>query len=445
MATTQNRMTMRQEQKPIPGILREVCTQSDWSLRLYRPGLGALLLMLPIIMNETWLMYNFICDTVPFFFREPKEDNFASNLKPEEWRRSHHACLKAMCRLANQIEFDCRVDETGESAYMLVVDDPSQEVPFDSEIPFPVDCVDTLDLMLGPENMEILGNHLRSSDLFDADTIDFIHYHDNNNNDVQSETTDSGAQKKKALFQLLPGQCGIWDILQQSWYEWHGDSNIDPPPPVPLVNFDNTEPGQLVRIKAREYLCYEEYIPKEAKNNPKYWISAYETVLKYRWYISFCAAIISSAFVEIMGLFVIMVRVLPLTICFAKFTTTVDPDPNYKMLRTMMEMWRIWTHLIGIHAMAFAIRGSEQVYVVCALATASMLLYGNTKASMEWTFLHIVSYGMEWEADAVAASNLILPSIEDALDLFIPAPGLCLKAIVVYMLYMSSSRILNKQ
>lgn len=427
----------RRDKKP-SGILREVCTQSDWSLRLYRPGFGALLLLLPVILNETWLNYSLICDTIPFFFTEPKEDVVASGLSPMEWRRSHQACLRALCKIADQIEFDCKVDETGESAHMLVVDDPSQDVPFDSEIPFPVDCLDTIRLMIGTDNYQSLGRYLRTS-VFDAETIDFIHYYENN---LQPEP-DSG-QKKKALFQILPGQCAIWDILQQSWYDWYdGDAQGDPPPPIPLVDFAKTPPGQVARIKASDYLCYEHYIPKE---DLKYWISSYEKVLEYRWYPSFFAAFLASSLMELMSFAVIMMRLLPLTILFV-MGASIDQGPGYKMLRTMIEMWRIWRHLLGLHVMAYAIVGGEQVYIVCALASASMLIYGNTKATMEWAFLHILSYVMELETDVDAASgpNLILGSIEDLVDVFIPAPGLCFKAIVVYMVYMSSSRIRNKR
>mmetsp|Transcript_10409 Transcript_10409/g.25186 ORF Transcript_10409/g.25186 Transcript_10409/m.25186 type:complete len:434 (+) Transcript_10409:101-1402(+) len=427
----------RRQKKP-SGILREVCTQSDWSIRLHRPGFGALLLLLPVILNETWLNYALICESIPFFFTEPKEEVLASRLRPEEWRRSHQACLRAICRITDQIEFDCKVDETGESAHMLVVDDASQGVPFDSEIPFPVDCLDTLNLMLGSDNFENLSDYLRSN-LFQTESIDFIHYYENN---LQPEAVDG--RKKKALFQILPGQCAIWEILQQSWYEWYdGDTQGDPPPPIPLVDFGKAQPGQVVRIKASEYLCYENYIPKD---NLKSWISAYEKVLKYRWYPSFFAALLASTAMEIAGLVIILMRLLPLTVFFV-MGASIDPDPAYKMLRTMIEMWRIWRHLLGVYVMALAIAGSEQVYLFCALATASMLMYGNTKASMEWTFLHILSYGIEWEADIAAAAepNLILGSIEDLVDIFIPAPGLCLKAIVMYMIFMSSSRIRNKQ
>ncbi|KAL3931444.1 MAG: hypothetical protein SGBAC_011306 [Bacillariaceae sp.] len=433
MATTNTRREKN------PSILNEVCTQPDWSLRLHRPGFGALLLLLLMIMNETWLNYSLVCETIPFFYKERKEETGGAHLKPEEWRRSHQACLKAICRIANEVEFDCKVDESGESAHMLVVDDPLQDVPFNSEIPFPVDCVHTLQLMLGSDTVQELGIYLRSN-VFEAESIDFIHYYENN---LQPEADDG--QKKKALFQILPGQCAIWEIFQQSWYEWYdSDTQGNPPPPIPLVDFGDAQPGQLVRIRASEYLCYENYIPKE---DLKFWISGYEKVLEYRWYLSFFAALLAAAAMELAGFLLLTVRLLPLTICFLK-GATIEPDPEYKMLRTMIEMWRIWKHLLGVHMMAFALLGSDQVYIVCALATASMLVYGNTKASMEWTFLHIISYAMELEADAAATAaepNLILRSIEDAADCFIPAFGLCSKAIVVYMLYMSSARIRNKQ
>lgn len=442
--------------KTTPGILQEVCTQSDWSLRLSRPGLGALVLIWMVIVTETWVNFALICETIPFFHAPlPKDWTEQSinpaRLTPQEWRRSHQACLRAICKIADEVQFDCQVDETGESAHMLMIDDPeAHPITFQSEIEFPRDCHHTLDLMLGSETVTSLGDYLKTQ-WFQAETIDLIHLYEKPTDTEGQES--SSKSKKKALFQILPGQCAVWEIFQQSWYEWYDDAQGDPPPPISLVNWDEVQPGQVVRIRAWDYLCYEHYIPKEDLN---YWIKAYEKALEYRWYLSLAAAFVASTLMEFLAMFGAMMRFLPVAICFWKFSVLTQEDEEveeYKMLRTMIEVWRIWMHLVGIHAMGTVILGSEQVYAICLLATASMLLYGNTKASMEWIFLHILSYGVEYfDADTFSSFggkdlnyNLLMRSIDDALDIFVPAPGLCFKAIMLYMMYMSSSRLLNRQ
>jgi hypothetical protein len=426
-----------------PSVLCELCTQTDWSKGIRYPGYRAILLLLIVALNETWVSYTSFCQTVPFFSSSlPKNDgtpealsssSMAMTMTTAEWRRSHQACLDAICDISDKIQFDCKVDETGQAAHMLILDadadDESAQLQFESEIPIPKECIDATNLILGTTNMNELKEFIQSH-LFEAETINFFHYYQN------PGLMEDDSEKKKAVFQLLPGQCSIWEIFQQSWYEWFEDTPGRPPPPVSLINFAAVQPGQVVHVEASDFLCYKRYVEEK---DMEFWINFYELLLKYRWHLSCCVLFVISLALEGMSAMAAMVRLLPLTGFFVTINTADDHRGGNKFITVLGQVWRIWKVLLSLCAITFAVSESDQIYVVCALAAGSMVLYNNSKAAMEWGFLHILSYIPESEHLPVV--DMVIKPIVDLIDLFLPVPGLLWKFVAAYMIYMVFPRL----
>jgi hypothetical protein len=434
MTTTTNnsRDNANRKEAPSPSFLCELCTQTDWSKGIRYPGYRAILLLLIVALNETWVSYTSFCQTVPFFSSSlPKNDGnpeaLSSSMTTAEWRRSHQACLDAICDISDKIQFDCRVDETGDTAHMLILDadDDSAQLPFESEIPIPKECIDASNLILGTRNLAELKEFIQSH-MFEAEIINFFHYYQN------PGLIEDDGDKKKAVFQLLPGQCSIWEIFQQSWY-----TQRSPPPPVPLINFADVQPGQVVHVEASDFVCYKRYMEEK---DMEFWTNFYELLLEYRWHLSCCVLFVISLAVEGMSAMAAMVRLLPLTLFLVRVSFSADdPRGGNKFMTVVREFWRIWKVLLGLCAITFAVSESDQIYVVCALAGGSILMYNNSKAAMEWGFLHILSYIPESENLPVV--DVVIEPIDNLIDLFLPVPGLLWKFVAAYMIYMVFPRL----
>jgi hypothetical protein len=325
------------------------------------------------------------------------------------------------------------VDETGDTAHMVILDaadDESAQLPFESEIPIPKECIDASNLILGTRNLNELKEFIQSH-MFEAETINFFHYYQN------PGLIEDDDAKKKAVFQLLPGQCSIWEIFQQSWYEWYGDTQGDPPHAVPLINFEAVQPGQVVHVEASDFVCYKRYVEEK---DMEFWTNFYELLLEYRWHLSCCVLFVISLALEGMSAVAAMVRLLPLTLFLVSISAD-DRRGGKKFMTVLRQFWRIWKVLLGLCAITFAVSESDQIYVVCALAAGSILLYNNSKAAMEWGFLHILSYIPESENLSVV--DVVIEPIDDLIDLFLPVPGLLWKFFAAYMIYMVFPRLVG--
>lgn len=394
-----------------PSILRELCTQTDWSQRIHYPGYRAILLLFIVTLNKTWINYKFLCEKVPLFYTDERM------LTTAQWKESKLACLDALCDISDTIHFDCKVHETGDSAHMLALDESTpQELPFESEIPIPSECVELATLMIGSENIQ--------SEMFETDTINLFYY---DQNQLQPQQHDD---KKKAIFQLLPGQCSIWTIFQQNWYQWADHAEGNPPPPFPAIDYKSVAPGQVVHIKASHLLCYKSHVYQQHKD---FWRNSYEVFMEFRWHIACCIAFAVCCAVVGMISFGTMIHVVPLTFCLVRMIADDERGGN--------RFWRVWKVLFGLCILNFAIRESDQTYFVCILAGGSMLFYNNSKAAMELSFLHILVYAPEWEYIPVEIHWLPGSILKIMGALFLPGPGLLWKCVTAYMIYMVFPRL----
>lgn len=421
--TTTNNNTKTKE----PSLLYGISTQTDWSQNIYSPGLRSILLLVLVVANESWFSYTHFVQTLPLFQSESKITN-------EEWRSSHHACMQAICQISRQISFDCKVDEAGDAAHMTILDGNGQEpLPFASEISIPQECFQAVELAAGRAGFELLDSQAKAS--FQVETINLLHYYE------KPELLDEQSGKKKAIFQLLPGQCAVWDILQQGWYEFFGDGNGDPPPPIPLIDFSAVEPNQVVHVDTSDFICFE----REKFHDDgsfMFWSKLYAMALEYRYQASWLILVAFSASLEFMHAVSAMIRLLPLTLCIVGLSS--DDGQGDRFIIVFRQAWKVWRSLFLLCIVALTVSDSEHIYLVCALAAISML-YNNSKAAMEWGFLHLLAYLPTDLLESFPLYEMIYDAIDDMLDIFVPTHHVVWKLAVFYMIYSSFPQLSKRK
>eukprot|EP00980_Cylindrotheca_fusiformis_P021913 scaffold8747_cov96-Cylindrotheca_fusiformis.AAC.8 len=324
-----------------------------------------------------------------------------NRMTTDEWISLQQACLDAICDVSDRIQFDCKVDETGRSAYMLYLEEESAKVTFDPEIPIPNECIEATTQMAGPEELK------KMQEVFRTGAVDFFHFSQN--------PEDMHMHGRKSIFQLLPGQCSVLEIFQQTWYQWYGNTHGSPPPPIPLINFRAVQPGQVVHVEASDFLCYKRGFAEQDRQLLSRW---YETVLDNRWHLAFACMLVANFVFESLATFSIMIELVPFTLCLVAISS--DDDEGGNRIRTVLrQFWRIWKVLVGLCIVNMTVGETDQVYLICGLAAASMLFYNNSKAAMEWGFLHILAYVPHWESEAMVMTFL---QVDDAIDMIFPVP-----------------------
>jgi hypothetical protein len=392
-----------------------ICTQTDWNLPIHNPVLRSLLLLLLIAVNSAWVEYARLTQSLQFF-------QVQNEITNDSWQRSHVACLDAICRVSQEVHFDCKVDETGETAHMTILDEQTPtQLPFAPEIAVPQECIDAVELVLGEESYEYLYSFIKTKFQFEA--INLFHYYEN-----PEIVDEQDGEKKKAIFQLLPGQCAFRDILQQSWHSIYGDDSGDPPPPLPLIDFSKTKPKQIVHVETNEMICFRERF--QDGQSFSFWFKVYKTVVEYRHFLCWASLFTYAIAAELVQAVTRMVRLLPLTICIVGLSSDNDRGNRF------LTFWKVLRSLSCLCFVAMAASDSDHAYLICILAAGSIFIYDNSKAAMEWMFLHLLSYLLSPESGYFESMPFyeLTHHAHELLDTFVPVHH---KFAVIYMIYMT--------
>lgn len=404
---------------PRSGYLYEICTQTDWKVRK-TSWLSVFVFLFIIVVKDTWIFYTNY-SLIPFLYPSSAKSD-------EAWQELHLDCLNSLCEVAKTIQFHCKVDETGESAHVVVFESETKH-SFPSEISIPEACFAAARETLGKEYYDKLQSYALSK--FHVQTVNLFHYYETDQ--MMNEEADQPSRSaKKAILQLLPGQCAVWEIFQQSWYEWYGDSEGDPPPPVSLINFSTVEPGQVVHVKTIDFL--QEMCPYDENKRLARWYNMimgnrHASLLLLSFIIRF-----STESVRSVGM---IIQLVPLTLCISGLSSNHNEDDDQnrqKIWAVLVQLLTIWRALFSLCTIARLTSGGENIYIICALSGCSMFFCENSRAAIEWVFLHAISYIPIADLDSMIDSMTVL---DDLLTIIVPVPGLLRKIVFGYMLFTS--------